>query len=562
MRAKLFILAPLGALLFAGGHAAAAPSGNEVVVVYNRKVPESEDVARHYAALRHVPDNQVLGFNLSTAEEMPRAEYDAELAQPLAHELEARHLWEIGTNRLTGTNAADVREVRMPVASRIRYVVLCYGVPLKIRNEPDLHEEGEETLRPELRINAASVDSELAALPLPPEVHKCCGVLRNAAYTTTNTALLNPTNGILMVARLDGPTAEIAKGLVDKAIQAETNGYWGRAYCDIRSITDPNYKVGDDWIHAAYDICRVMGFESYLDTNATTIPAGFPMSQIAFYAGWYDGSPSGPFLAPKMEFMPGAFAYHLHSANANTIRSTTADWVGPLLAKGATCTMGSVNEPYLLGTPDIGTFAARWLIDGFTFGEAAYAAQNGLSWQTTVVGDPLHRAFAMIPQLMHLRLERLQSPLLAWSHLRIVNMNIVRGTPLLQLINYLDQLELTQHSAVLMEKLGDLCATVGKPKSTTDAYAKALKLDASPQQRIRLMLKLGKSYAAQHDLKQATDTYQQLLTDFPDYPGKSEVARQMLTWSQAPVPHNAQLDAIDAALSELKGPNSTNPPAK
>ncbi len=38
---------------------------------------------------------------------------------------------------------------------------------------------------------------------------------------------LNPTNGILLVARLDGPTADIARGLVDKALQAERDGLVG-----------------------------------------------------------------------------------------------------------------------------------------------------------------------------------------------------------------------------------------------------------------------------------------------------------------------------------------------
>ena len=50
------------------------------------------------------------------------------------------------------------------------------------------------------------------------------------------------------------------------------------------------------------------------------------MSQIAIYAGWYDGDVSGPFTLPKVEFMPGAFAYHLHSFSADTLRSETSHW--------------------------------------------------------------------------------------------------------------------------------------------------------------------------------------------------------------------------------------------
>jgi uncharacterized protein (TIGR03790 family) len=550
---KLSLLKPVlsGWLLLLTVNAFAAPSGDEVAVVFNKNVPASEKVARHYAAARQVPDDQIIGLALSEAEEMSRVEYDSALAGPLVREFETRRLWVMPANSSASTNDNPAQFTHRPVASKIRYLVLCYGVPLKIRNEPELHEPGEDQVQPELRVNAAAVDSELSVLPTPMADRKCFGVLGNPFYTTTNATAFNPTNGILLVARLDGPKPEIAMGLVDKAIMAETNGLWGHAYGDIRSITDTNYVLGDQWIKTAYDICHVLGFESHLDTNAATIPASFPMPQIAFYAGWYDGDVSGPFLAPHVEFMPGAFAYHLHSANANSIRTTNRFWVGPLLAKGVTCTLGSVNEPYLMGTPDIGTFAARWLISGFTFGEAAYAAQGGLSWQTTVIGDPLYRAFAMPPQLLHLKLERLQSPLLAWSHLRIVNMNIARGVPLMSLIAYLEGLELTRHSSVLMEKLGDLNAAVGKPASTIDCYQKALALDPSPQQELGLMLKLGQQFMAQHRNREASDLWHKLLSTFPDYPGKSDIAVRLLKLDEAVVTRPAT-NAIDAALRELE----------
>jgi len=68
-----------------------------------------------------------------------------------------------------------------------------------------------------------------------------------------------------MVTRLDGPSAEIARGLVDKAIEAETDGLWGRAYFDLRGVTDPGYKPGDDWIRAASEICQRLGFETVVD---------------------------------------------------------------------------------------------------------------------------------------------------------------------------------------------------------------------------------------------------------------------------------------------------------
>ena len=537
--------------------ASAAPSGEEVVVIYNNKVPASEDVARHYAEVRHVPKEQVIGFELSAEEEISRIDFDESLAKPLAHELESRKLWRMGTVLWPITNAADLREVRVPVESKIRYVILCYGVPLKIANDPNLHEPGQDEAKPELRINAAAVDSELAALPLPPEVNRKFGLLRNVNYTSTNTAMFSPTNGILLVTRLDGPTPQIARSLVDKAMFAETNGFWGRAYCDIRSTTDTNYMIGDDWIRGAFDICRVLGFDSILDTNATTFAAGQPMSHIAFYAGWYDAEPSGPFLAPKMEFMPGAFAYHLHSANAWTIRSTNHAWVGPLLVKGAACTFGSVNEPYLPGTPDIGTFTARWLISGFTFGEAAYAAQSCLSWQTTVVGDPLYRPFALNPQLLHIKLEGTKNPLVEWSHVRVVNLNLVKGTPMMQVIAYLEGMELTKQSSVMMEKLADLNTAIGKPASSIYAYEKALSLTGSPQQRLRLYLKLAGRHIAQKHPEAAVKTYHDLLGEFPSYPGKTDIEAEIVKLSPAASePTNGTPDI--KAVEQTPGAATTN----
>ena len=560
-RFAIFNLVVIG-LFLAAPLTHAAPTGDEVVVIYNKKLPASEDVARHYAEVRHVPKEQVIGFKLSAEEEISRSEFEESLAKPLAHELESRKLWRMGTERWPITSSNDIREVRVPVESKIRYVVLCYGVPLKIANDPNLHEPGEEDVRSELHINAAAVDSELAALPLPPEVNRKFSLLRNVNYTTTNSASLSPTNGILLVTRLDGPTPEIARSLVDKAMSAETNGFWGRVYCDIRSTTDTNYTIGDEWIRGAFDICRVLGYEGILDTNATTFPAGQPMSHIIFYAGWYDPEPSGPFLAPKMEFMPGAFAYHLHSANAWTIRSANKAWAGPLLAKGATCTFGSVNEPFLSGTVDIGTFAARWLITGFTFGEAAYAAQNCLSWQTTVIGDPLYRPFAMQPQLLHMKLERTQNPLIEWSHVRVVNLNLIKGTPLMQVIAYLEGLELTKHSSVMMEKLADLNTAIGKPSSSIYGYEQALKMEGTPQQRLRLYLKLGGRHQAQKHPEEAVKTYRDLLHEFPEYPGKADIEALVAKLSAPEPKPKPEGDKIKSVLDQIRQAPVTNSAAK
>ena len=390
-------------------------------------------------------------------------------------------------------------------------------------------------MRPELRRNEAAVDSELACLPLTYSGYRLAGPLLNNLYSTTNASLLHPTNGILIIARLDGPTPAIARGLVEKALQAEAEGFWGRAYFDLRNIADPNYKVGDEWIRNASQVAQLVGFDTVVDENADTFPASFPLSQVAIYMGWYRENVSGPFLLPKVEFMPGSFAYHLHSFSASSLRVTNHNWAGPLLAKGVTCTMGTVDEPYLTGTPDVGAFAGRWMYFGFTFGEAACASQAMLSWQTTVVGDPLYRPFGKNAQEVHQSLIASKSRLLEWSTIRLGNLSRNQGMSAAELAAIIEDMPLTKESAVLTEKLADLYVAQGKPASAIAAYERTLTLDPTPQQRIRLRLTLGEKYVTAKNDELARKSYEKLLEENPDYTDAIVMRKKINTLTPMPL---------------------------
>lgn len=248
--------------------------GDEVVVIYNSRLPESKAVAEHYAKLRQVPERQIYGLSLSSYEDISRTEFRETLQLPLARKLEADGLWKFGPVILPATNGQPRRKITQVVKSKIRYAVLCYGVPLKIRPDPELHEAVDETMLPLLRHDEAAVDSELAWLPLSRSPVPLTGPLLNPFYGATNAMSLNPTNGILLVARLDGPNMDIANGLVDKAIKAERDGLWGRAYFDARGIpkTDTNYFLGDVWMLSAARIACELGFETSVDDKPATFP--------------------------------------------------------------------------------------------------------------------------------------------------------------------------------------------------------------------------------------------------------------------------------------------------
>ena len=508
--------------------------GSEVAVVYNAALPESKAVAEHYAQARQVPKSQIFSFSLPTGLEISRADFNFDLQQPLADALETNGLWKFGEVVVPYNHGVPKHTDHRVVASRIRYLVLCYGVPVRIQEDPTLQEYDEAHWPPSYRVNTASVDSELAWLPTLKMRPLLYGPMANQFYGATNEALLSPTNGILLVARLDGPSPAIASGLVDKAMAAERDGLWGRGYFDLRGLAKPDpYFYGDELILSAAETCYRLGYDTSVDTNSATFPASYPLSHIAIYCGWYDWNASGPFALPQVEFMPGAFAYHLHSFSAADVRSYTNNWVGPLLAKGATCTMGCVSEPLLNLTPNVAEFL-RDFARGWSFGEAAWAAQPALSWQTTVVGDPLYRPFAVPPLQRQHQLQKEHSPWLEWSYLRLINLDLAHGAPVNRITGALSQLDLTGRSAVLSEKLADLYAAVGKPSSAIDYWQQALKLNPSPEQRIRLRLALGASLTAQNQMAAAAEDYRQLLAEAPDYSGKTDVQQKLKQLAQSP----------------------------
>ena len=458
-------------------------------------------------------------------EVMSRADFRDKIEGPLSRWLYKEKLFAANPKKRSAKDAA----YRPMVDASIRYVVLCYGIPLKIARDLTLKEDGAEKVQEPLRArNEAAVDADLALLPAVGEKLLLSGVVMSPFYLATNHNVFHPTNGILMVARLDGPTFEMARDLVDKAIEAESNGLWGRAYIDSRGITNGEYKPGDDWMRTAAVITRRMGYETEHDERDATFPVGYPMSQVAFYAGWYDAHPSGPFTRPQVEFMPGAFAYHLHSFSAHTLRATNQYWVGPLVAKGATITMGCVDEPYLTGTPNVAAVLDRLMIRGWSFGEAAYAAQSALSWQTTVVGDPLYRPFGRNPQALHMKLEQVGSPLVEWSHARVVGLNEGMGTSAAEVIQYIQGIPaVATNSAVLQEKLGQLLLQQKEFTGAAAAYERAAQLKPSPQQLIRVLNALGDLQLRLRRDQQAIETFQRLLKLAPDYYAAVRVNRDL-----------------------------------
>jgi len=80
----------------------------------------------------------------------------------------------------------------------------------------------------------ASLDSELSLLWWDRDLYPVAWRWGNPLFQDATAASNDPP--ILMVSRLDAPTAELAKGLVDQALQVERSGLQGTVYFDARGL--------------------------------------------------------------------------------------------------------------------------------------------------------------------------------------------------------------------------------------------------------------------------------------------------------------------------------------
>jgi uncharacterized protein (TIGR03790 family) len=506
-----------------------------LLVVYNTNDPDSLALAQYYATRRNIPADRVLGIACAQTEEITRADYDETIRVPITSYLIQKNWLARETRRVPV--GARTMELLVATHNDIWAIVLIRGVPLKIAPDPS-DEDGMER-EPELQSNAAAVDSELALLPifgLPkggyvPNVFfddQVSGIKRVGPELAKN---------IILVTRLDGPKVSDVRRMIDDSLYAEQNRLAGLAVVDSRGITDvkDGYVSGDNWLRGAHEALVKDGWDVKFDDKPEVLPATDPCNQVAIYLGWYTGDATGPWVTAPNRFVPGAIAYHLHSFSANTVRSETANWVGPLIAHGAAATMGTVYEPYLALTPHEDIFARR-LIQGDYFAEAAYASERGLSWMVTVVGDPLYRPFRVPLEDALASSSMPHSPHDDWILLQHVQREILAGRIEENPDALVRALDVPGAGAVAEEGLGDLLEKLNEPMAGSgieEAYRKAMGDEVVPVDRIRVGLKLAQYYSNHGQDARAQSELDVLRELFPDDAPRFGVASPLVPTTAA-----------------------------
>ncbi|GMU25082.1 MAG: hypothetical protein AMXMBFR13_51530 [Phycisphaerae bacterium] len=203
---------------------------------------------------------------------------------------------------------------------------------------------------------------------------------------------------VMMTARIDAPTPQIARRMIDDAMAAERIGLQGNVYIDARGIkmAPSGHGQYDQYLR---DLATLLWKHTPLTVRLDNRSEVFQQGQCPkamLYCGWY----SLRNYVDAFDFVPGAVAVHIASFEAISLkRRGERGWCAGLLADGASATVGPVAEPYLHSFPRPDDFFGLLLTGRFTLAEV-YAYTSPLnSWMQMLLGDPLYRPFAKAPLL-------------------------------------------------------------------------------------------------------------------------------------------------------------------
>jgi uncharacterized protein (TIGR03790 family) len=169
------------------------PLAPATIVVFNKDVPESVELAKFYAQQRGIARDHLVPLSCSKTEEISRDEYDTMIRDPLRAVFKERKWWTLNEPR---DGAITVK------SNAIRFVAVMRGLPLKIRAAENY--PGDKPGGPPIgNRNDASVDSEIAALGAFSD--QISGPLPNPYFQSYRPIMDFENPALLLVCRLDAP---------------------------------------------------------------------------------------------------------------------------------------------------------------------------------------------------------------------------------------------------------------------------------------------------------------------------------------------------------------------
>jgi uncharacterized protein (TIGR03790 family) len=321
-----------------------AVSPSRVLVVLNAADPGSRAVAEYYVQKRHIPEANVI-----------------RVVAPLGDE------WNTSGFRSV---LEDVVRRRAGADPAIDYVVLARGIPFRIS---DMQRSG-----------GFSIDSVLATClmnPRPPAHAPNPYFGQSGRFTRARFG------GLLLVTRLDGPTVEDAKRLVDSSVGAKA--VMGPFFLR-DSFIMPMKDARDALVSRGF---RVEWIEGY---NNSKYPA-YQGSGGPFMGHWGAGPHDTQFSADEyaaMRFLPGAICDLTWSVSAAGLRDIKSQAnIAVMLRNGAAGAQGYVSEPFSDTVSLPGIVLDRYT-RGYNLAESFAMGERYVNWKQIVVGDPLCAPYA------------------------------------------------------------------------------------------------------------------------------------------------------------------------
>lgn len=307
---------------------ARSPRPEEVLLLARKGSRDSLSVARHYAERRGVPKENILELNLPPIEQGLKPEIIDNVR---------KHLLD---NKLAG---------------KIRVIVPCYGI--------------------QLRLQGRALDSMFMDLF---DRYTWGRVMGTSNPHFGRNEHFDPTWGLYLVSRLDGPNVDIARGLVDKAMAAE------------KSVTPKSgsaFFVRENHGEDAFKISQKLGIKAVLKDRYYTKNNLVPDDTMWFFAWGHDYEKS----VRNGQWPDGSVAAYLKSNTLGRISMPKAEtWVQGLLESGVTATFGAAIEPYVQGYTRGDLFFERFWSGKYTFAESFAMATPTVNWAMSSIGDPLY----------------------------------------------------------------------------------------------------------------------------------------------------------------------------
>jgi len=249
----------------------------------------------------------------------------------------------------------------------------------------------------------AAVDSELSLILRSP--HQRVGWLPNPFFNYYNnwSYIKFLRKATIMVARLDASTPELAKRLVDDAIEIEKKGLKGVFYIDARGLSSDDKKTEgkdygrfDRYLVNLHDVVKKYGSMPVVINDLPELFQDGDCPDAALYCGWYSLAE----YVDAFKWQKGAVGFHIASGEAKTLKKAKSNvWCKRMIEDGVAATLGPVREPYLASFPRPDIFFPLLMTGKAPLLEVYYRTLPHLSWRQILIGDPLYTPFKNKPAI-------------------------------------------------------------------------------------------------------------------------------------------------------------------